>query len=321
MNTNELLNKKIDIFKNAKNSDKPIFTTTLIDFHTKLTMKNKSYVDILRQLNQEDENKAKNYKKNYILCGTPSATFNERRVVGDIKEKTGIIAIDIDKDKNIGLDADKAKQDVMKLPYVFMTMKSCRGEGIFCYVYYNSDIYIKYVFNALKEDFNDIGYIIDDCSDITRLRFISYDENILIKREVERYEKYKNDEKIEYEDNGEPWILTKQDLKDLVCAVYVLVNYCDYCSDDYNDWLLDGFRLATIPNRDVGYKLFEMISQASDNYEGPDDTDKKFEECCRTTKYNTKILGYYINLVKEIFGKDWKKRINEIIKTKQRDKS
>lgn len=314
MNTSELLNRKIDIFKNAANSDKPIFTTTLIDFHTRLTMKNKSSVDMLRKINKEDEKKAKHYKKNYMLCGTPSATFNERRVVGDIKEKTGIIAIDIDKDKNPGLDIEKAKQDVMRLPYVFMTMLSCRGEGIFCYVYYNSDIYIKYVFNALKEDFNDIGYTIDDCSDITRLRIISYDDNIMIKRDVERYEKYKEDETIEYEDDGEPWIMTKQDLKDLVYAIYVLVNYCDYCSNDYDDWLLDGFRLATIPNRDVGYRLFEMISQASDNYEGPSDTEKKFEECRRTTKYNTKILGYYINRIKEIYGADWKYKIRELLK-------
>ena len=314
MKVDKLLNKQVDVFKCSIQSKKKWYTTTLINF-LQNQIREKDKIFYLRNLNKKDEKAAKLYKKESIVACTPSATFKERRVVGDVKEKTGIIVIDIDKDKNPNLDIDKAKFDVMFLPYVFMTMLSCRGEGIWCAVYYNVDRYIGHVFNALKEDFRNLGYVIDDCGDITRLRYSSWDDNILIKQDVEMYDKYIEDEVKEYDCEGE-WVLTKQDLKDIVVAIYVLVNYNNYTKDDYDDWLLDGFRLATIPNRDIGYKLFEMISKASDNYGGPEDVEEKFKECCRTTTYTTNILGYYINKIKDIYGPDWRYRVNDLLAKK-----
>ena len=127
------------------------------------------------------------------------------------------------------------------------------------------------------------------------------------------YENIKKPEEREYSFEDD-WELTQQDLQDIVYCVYVLVNYNNYTSDDYNEWLLDAFRLATIPNREVGLKLFEMISENSLNFKDYEDLEQKFNECRRTTTYKTNILGYYINKVKEIYGPDWKFRFNEILK-------
>ena len=317
MKVKELLNQKTDIFKPIKDKDGYYYsyTTSIIDFFTNVTNQNKYKVEYLRKINLEDEAKAKKYKKDELIGATISATFNKRRVTGDVKEKTGIIVIDIDKGNNPDLDVNKAKQDVMKLPYVFFTSLSCRGEGIFCLVHYDKEKYIGYIFNSLKKKFKELGYIIDkQCGDITRLRIVSWDDNILVKNDVEMFDEILVEEQEPYEVDEE-WVLTKQDLKDIVVCVYVLVKYNNYTSNDYNEWLLDGFRLATIPNKEVGLKLFTIISEYSDNFKSYEDVREKFNECRRTTTYKTNILGYYINKIKEIYGPDWRFRVNDLLNT------
>ena len=314
MKTQAILNQKVNIFKSSTNSKYPYYTSTLIDFLQKQVRYKKTIFEI-RELNKTDEKAAKKRKQEELLACTPSATFNKRRVVGDVKEKTDILIIDIDKDKNPGLDVEKAKQDIMKLPYVFMTMISCRGEGIWAGIYYNKNRYIGYVFDALKVELRELGYVIDDCRDVTRLRIVSWDDNILIKENVEMYDKEMKIER-DTNENISDWNMTKDDIKDIVKCVYVLVNYDNYTADDYDAWLLEGFRLATMPNKDVGFKLFHMISEHSDNYEGYEDVEEKFEECYRTTTYKTSVLGYYINQIKEIYGEHWRDKINKILKEK-----
>lgn len=295
------------------------YVTTLFKFLTETSNKFKDKIDYLRKLNETNEKKAKQYKKESLPLVTISATFKQRRLVGDVKDRTGLIALDIDKDKNFGLNVDKAKDEIMKLPYVMYCSLSCRGEGIWVLIPYNVENSFNETFNALREDFKHIGYNIDNCGDITRLRCVSYDNDARYRKEVEVYERTVAQVKREYVESD--WEMTKQDIKDLVVIIYVLVNFHSYHRDDYDEWLLEGFRLATCPNFEVGLKLFQMISEASiytnpNKYKGPEDVREKFVECYNTTTYTTSILGYYFNLIKEIYGEDWRYRINELFKEK-----
>ena len=124
------------------------------------------------------------------------------------------------------------------------------------------------------------------------------------------------DGKTPYDPEGDEWIMTKDDVKDIIVAIYALVNFHGYTADDYDAWLLEGFRLATLPNKEVGLKLFNMISEKSDNYEGINDVKEKFEECLKTTTYKTNILGYYINKIRDYYGYDWRYRVSDILKEK-----
>lgn len=316
MTIQEILNKKVDIFGCGERSGRVWYTTTLKYFLSKLTIKNKAKIDKLRAINKTNEKAAKEYKKKELIACTISATFNECRVLHKIKELNGLIAIDIDKDKNPNLDINKAKLDTIKMPFVALSTLSCRGNGIWCLVPYNKDNDFRETWLALREDFFNIGYIIDDCKDETRLRFISYDDNTLIRKAVEVYNKTIHIDKsitrdVDY--NAEDWVLSKDDIKDITVAIYLLTHYCGYTSNEYSEWLLDGFRLATLPNKEVGLRLFKMISEASDNYEGDNDVEEKFNECCRTTTYRTNILGYYINKIKEFYGIEWRIKANELL--------
>ena len=308
----------INIFGRGKNKSSVLYSTKLIDFFTKMPIKNKTTIEKLRELNLQSEKLAKKFKFDNLISATISATFVKNRLLWDIKDYTGIIVIDIDKDKNEGLDVEKAKKDIMtKHQSSMLAMTSCRGEGLFVLIYYNKENNFKDTFNALYDDFLEMGYIIDNCKDETRLRYISYDDNILIKNEVERYEKTKHIE-IErnnnYDPEGDAWDMTKDDVKDIIVAIYALVNFHGYTADDYDAWLLEGFRLATLPNKEVGLKLFNMISEKSDNYEGPSDVKEKFEECLKTTTYKTNILGYYINKIRDYYGYDWRYRVSDLLK-------
>ena len=318
-NLNNILNTKINIFGSGSNSGRVWYEQSLSYFLTKLTNKYKDKINQLRYLNKRDEIAAKKWKEEDFIACTISATFNTYRQLHHIKERTGLIAIDIDKDKNKELDVEKAKIDTIKLPYVALSMLSCRGEGIWCLVPYNKKNDFRETWFALREDFESIGYTIDACKDETRLRFISYDDNMLVrKNDIEIYDKVKHIEtkEVDRDYKAEDWVLTKDDLKDIVVAIYLLTQYCGYTSDEYNEWLLDGFRLATIPNKELGLKLFTMISEASDNFESFDDVEDKFEECRRTTTYKTNILGYYINKIKEYYGLEWRSKANELLGSK-----
>jgi len=318
MKVQDIINQQVNVFKCGTNSSRPYYTSTLIDFLYTTTERSRAKIDYLRKLNKQDEKAAKKYKSENLLACTVCGTFKGRRVVGCIDKKTGIIAIDIDLSRNPQLDVKKAKRDVMRLPSVFLSQLSCRGEGIYCLVYYNSEHYIGYVFNALRDDFKKIGYNIDpDCSDITRLRYVSYDDNILVKQgDIPCYENWKDDVAERYEIEDE-WQMTKQDVKDIVVCVFIMCDYLNYTSDEYYDWLLDGFRLATLPNKEVGLMLFKKISECSDNFVSYEDVENKFNECLRTTTYKTNILGYYINRVKEVYGPEWRFRVNELLRNRK----
>lgn len=315
---NILSSTMINFFGCGKRSHNVWYEDKLIKFFTTTTQKNKRKVEILRELNTTNEKAAKKYKKENLIGVTISARFNKLRLLNDIKEYTGIIAVDIDKDKNEGLDVEKAKAHIInECPYVMLAMKSCRGEGLFALIYYNKDNDFRDTFNALYDDFKELGYTIDECKDATRLRFVSYDENILIRQEVEMYDKIKHIERKARREDIDPyteWNMTKEDVKDIVICVYMLVKFNHYTADDYDDWLLEGFRLATLPNKEVGLKLFTLISENSDNFEDYNDVEDKFNECVNTTTYKTNILGYYINRIKDIYGEDWKPRVSDILK-------
>ena len=320
-NVNYILSSAvINIFGRGKFKSSVWYSTKLIDMFTKMPIKNKTIIEKLREINFKSEKLAKKFKFDNLVSGTLSATFVKNRLLWDVKEYTGIIAIDIDKDKNPDLNVEEAKKDILnRHESAMLAMKSCRGEGIFILIYYNKDNNFKDTYNALYDDFMSMGYIIDNCKDETRLRYVSYDENILIKKEVERYEKTKHIEitrNNNYDPEGDEWIMTKDDVKDIVIAVYALVKFHGYTADDYDEWLLEGFRLATLPNKEVGLKLFQLISENSDNYEGPSDVEEKFEECWKTTTYKTNILGYYINKIRDYYGYDWRYRVSDLLKEK-----
>lgn len=146
----------------------------------------KKYIQQIEEIRKID--KATNYAlykdlKSKLFAFTPSCVCE-----GDTLKKenvvhiNNIIAIDIDADDNPTLSVDNMKEIVKKIPYVRYCAMSVGGKGIYCLIpfkkeYANKDNF-KEVFNSLQSDFKKIGIVIDkQCSDFTRQRYVSYDDN------------------------------------------------------------------------------------------------------------------------------------------------
>lgn len=255
----------------------------------------------------------------------PSAIFESTRSIGTEKESTGIIAIDID---NIE-DVEKAKYDVMQFPFVFMSAKSVSGSGIFCFIYYNKSNDFVRTFKALEKKFKDIGYTIDtSCKDITRVRYVTYDDNMLIKKADEDIEMFDEMSTIEVKNNSNETYeiseLDKDTLKLLVKTIWYLVDVLDYGNAKidyytpfdashndyvneytYNEWLCDGFRLCNIGNDKIGLALFDKISMNAPNYKGKQDVKENFDKFKKYSKKDGNY-SYYFSLCKRLVGPNWK---------------
>lgn len=315
MKTENLLKDTLlDFYPNVK-SNKPDNKVTLYDWLTFYPMVYKNHIEDIRKTNKIDEAKAKQMKIDYLPLVSVSATFNGIRKTENVNVKHPIICIDIDKNDNPEItDWDETKKKIMqsKIDGIFYTSLSARGEGIFVLVYYNSSNDFISTWFSLEKDFAALGITIDKaCKDITRLRFLSLDEQGYFYKEIKQYNKtlVKEDTRKfeplvsnEYSDQlNEDDIFTYK-------AIHYLIKKCGYRANTYNDWLVNGFRLATFGY--YGELLFMYLSQVSDNFK-ENEAKHKFENCKIHTTSNKSCLSYYFKQLKDILGPSWKQIINE----------
>jgi hypothetical protein len=281
-----------------------------------------------------DKKVYQNAKESSLPAYCPSAIFGDTRIIGTEKDTTGIIVIDIDDIE----DTDKAQRDVMQFPFVFIAAKSVSGNGIFCFIYYNKNNDFVRTFKALEEKFKEIGYTVDAaCKDITRARYITYDDNMLVKpinQDIEMFNEMSEIEETKQTDDSydiEP--PDKETLKLLVKTIWYLVDVLDYgkakmdyytpfdnshnnyvTEYKYNEWICDGFRLCSIGNDKVGLALFDKISMNAPSYNGKKDVEENFEKFKKYTKKDGNY-SYYFSLAKRLLGQDWKRIIEDKYKS------
>lgn len=149
------------------------------------------HINHCRELKARGEGWENEYKelKRQLPSFTASATYRGERKAENLTNYNALCVIDLD---NLA-DVEKAKEDVSKLPFVLYCAKSVGGKGLYCIVRLDGDIDdYKAHWYALKDDFEGIGYKVDiSCKDISRLRFVSYDENPYINYKATIYTKKK----------------------------------------------------------------------------------------------------------------------------------
>lgn len=140
----------------------------------------------LRGIPDEDEQKA--FKKNNLPAITVSGFFPSRRV--EVAEHTqhAIICLDLDMDKNPHMTAPDMRALVMdeyqNNPDVLLAFTSCRGEGMAVVYRYTPDATLSKAthvdaFAVLQKRWGANGITLDNaCTDVSRLRFVSYDPDV-----------------------------------------------------------------------------------------------------------------------------------------------
>jgi hypothetical protein len=305
MKTSKLFESKISLYKRVNETRS--MTITLDDWIHKVTPAAKRCVNDIRETNRTDPKAAKAMKTANLPCCTISGLFEGERKANQVTAVNPIICVDIDVIPE-GMTLDGLKKKVFDLPYVFYVSLSARGEGIFALVYYNIDKDFLYIFKALQQDFNNMGIEIDKaCKDICRLRFVSWDEHPLEKEDVEMYDgdylpefDYPEYQPVvERKNNSQVYIDDYFTYK----TIKYLINVCGYRADEYQDWLMDGFRLATFG--EYGHALFMHLSQHSANF-NERVAERKWNECVRTTQMTKDSLTHYYAEAKRRLGVDWK---------------
>lgn len=305
MKVKELLNSKISLYKRVNETKSQ--TITLDDWLHKVTPAAKKAVTDIRFANVGDPKAAKAMKTLNLPCCTISGLFEGDRKAEKVTKMNPIICVDIDILPE-GMTLEGLKKKVFDLPYVFYVSLSARGEGIFALIYYNMKNDFLRTFKALEKDFRTLDIVIDKaCKDICRLRFVSWDSNPLEKEDVEMYDKEiieafdmpQFDQHLEYHSYAQHLFDDYFTYK----TIKYLINYCGYRADEYQDWLVDGFRLATFG--EYGYHLFVLLSQVSEGF-NIRAVENKWKECVKTTQMSKDCLAYYYGEAKKRLGSNWK---------------
>lgn len=222
--------------------------------------------------------------KQQLPGATLSGVFSRRKTECLVRH-TGYIAIDIDLGDNQGLsDFSQIEYVLRHRPEVACYLRSCSGTGYFALVRLAYPDRHKEQFAALREEYAAMGIQLDKaCSDITRIRFATYDEH-----------PHTNERSIAYRglDLGQQVLApraavcgyrgdtslsgTAERVNRLVC---LLEQHHIDITAAYADWLRCGFALAELGDN-PGRGFFHRVSALNPGYK-PAQADKQFTACLR----------------------------------------
>lgn len=167
---------QISYFSNTYSTE-PLGTVEAKDFL--LTDKFKEEIGNLRQHTKGSSEFAK--IKSSLPCATISGVFNHRSIEGLVTHST-LLCLDID---NIN-DPEGVKSELAQYPFIYYVGLSCSGKGLFAVVKIKNPSQHSEYYRAMVEFFKERDIILDkQCSDISRLRIVSYDPNPLFNEESE----------------------------------------------------------------------------------------------------------------------------------------
>lgn len=238
-------------------------------------------------------------EKKHLPMAAISGTFRTRNI-GDLIEHTGLICIDIDAKDNPHLDMAK---DVMprlrELPYVFYAGKSVSGNGYFAIIPLLHKGLHRQHYCSLKHVFLEMGINIDkNCGDVTRTRFISYDDNFYMNENAELYDGLESEDEwrknISVFPSSSVGSLPENGLTDEqkveFCVRMIEERHIDI-TEGYANWVSVGASLASMGEK--GRIYFHRVSKQNAGYKYGQ-TDRKFTNVMATMKkFN---LGYFFDM-------------------------
>lgn len=172
-----LLAKRISVYKDCHATvPKATMTIGKVLEAYKSGGKSRDLIEAIR--NEPDKNKRNDLKKR--LTGVVFGSEPQKKRTAKDCTANRVLGVDLD---NIPTDElESAKEKIAAVPYVFAVGLSASGTGIFALVAYAGTTDIKALLAAMQADFD---YEIDkSCSDISRLRFTTLDENLIVNDEV-----------------------------------------------------------------------------------------------------------------------------------------
>ena len=320
--TREIDNINIGVYKNAK-STKRSDIVRLIEFL--IPVQNYIKDTILELRNIKNEKRQKEYKMNNLCGVTISAILGENRNTNNVIQYNNVMCVDVDEEDNKELfskfDIEDIKKMIFELDFVYCVCLSCRGKGFYFIVPIPDSRYLEIYYTSMYYYLKRYNIHIDKhCKDVTRIRFGSYDENILIKRDFEIKvfdeisEEQINEKKRELESVRR--IITHKKIKSRDEQIQELNRTVDYIikkgydtGEHWSEWANIGKYLKTLG--EDGKTMFHRLSEVSSNYQGYDDVEKNWERF-RQCQSEDESFGKFYTMVRNIYGNNWRKEMREM---------
>lgn len=304
----DLLEKKVSYQENtwSEVTFDPTIKSILSDIKSD---KHKTQVEILReQLGKGNKEYYDNHKKK-LPAVTFSATFERKRTGENLKNYNPIIVIDVDKLDELQLIQTFEHLNDDEYVISFWRSPSNNGyKGLISIDYQfdkseiETDIIHKSAFNKLSIYFLEKYNIILDKSgnDITRLCFLSYDENLILKTKSNKFiltkddiifplkSKTKEQSKITFSSNLDalynPLERNNQfDRKIMSDIIRYLTNKRLSITNKYEEWCKVGMAISNSFTYDIGIKYFLKLSSL-DNEKFKEITCMNFLNNCYETR-------------------------------------
>ncbi|GAB6868782.1 BT4734/BF3469 family protein [Bacteroides rodentium] len=261
--------------------------------------KHRAKIEYLRTLPTKKE---RDKVKMTLPSACISGVFHPIRKQECLKRHTGFICVDIDaKDNPSVTDWEALKRELSILPQIAYISLSVSGNGLFLLIPISYKAKHLQHFKAMQKDFKDMGIIIDPaCSDVSRMRVISYDESSYINEGATEYKKLLEEpkptlRKLNYNVN----------VDDTFSRIYSCLQEIQSFNIDitqgYNRWYEVGCSLASLG--EAGREIFHAVSSLNDKYRYAD-ADKKFSNLLATTHAFT--IGTFFAICEE-YGISYKK--------------
>jgi hypothetical protein len=262
-------------------------------------------IDLINRIRSASTKEEKSTLKKQMPAATISGTFTKRNAQGLI-QYNGLICLDFDGQDN-DMSTDEMKSIVCAWPQTLYAGLSVGGKGIFVIIPTNLDDHTWHgeMCDVLGQTIQKCGLVYDKaCKDITRLRFLSYDENPFVNAschvfDAKRMRQLLQAKKEEQMSRPPRPLYTRNytvgTTLDTVGRVEQYVEEIERAridlTADYEDWLALGFALATELGSN-GEPYFIRISRCSPKFKSDDDAAKKYENLVRTNaqKYTIKTF-------------------------------
>ena len=246
-------------------------------------------IQMLRHLNNKEERNAwKRKLPQATICGV----FHPTRSIKNLQSRSGLICIDIDAKENPKIsDWENLKGKLTVIPQIAYCSLSVSGNGLFAIIpLRHPDRHLLH-FRQLQADFYKMGITIDAaCSDITRMRCVSYDTHPLVNENVMPYEgiyvepprAIKPNRALDETSDG-----IVSEVAD--CCRQIQMSGIDI-TNGYEQWFRVGCSLASLG--EDGREFFHICSQQNLEYK-ESKTDKMFTDLLKRNYQNINIGTFF----------------------------
>lgn len=252
----------------------------------------KEYKDDILRLRAVFDKEKRNALKRSLPQATISGVFSPTRAKNNLSQHSGLICVDIDaKDNPDILNWETLKQDLSVLPQIAYCALSVSGKGLFLVIPLRYPEKHLQQFRQLQIDFRKMGIMIDSaCSDITRLRCLSYDEHPIINENATLYEGVYV-EKPKHKSFPTCFIYEGENISAEVAVCCRKIQQCGIdITASYDDWLKVGCALATLG--ESGRSQFHICSRQNAKYNAAK-TDKMFTDLLRRNYQQVNIGTFF----------------------------